>query len=177
MRKTLLLLLIAQFIMVNACTSQDKSLSVVENVDLSKYMGTWYEIGRLPNSFEKGLKCITASYSLKENGKVAVLNQGHKISDPSKKSKALGTAWLPDPKVTGKLKVRFFWPFSGDYWILDLDKDYSRVLIGSPSRKYLWILCREPLLDKQETDNLLKIAEELGFNTSAMVWVDHDCKQ
>jgi apolipoprotein D and lipocalin family protein len=151
-------------------------LSVVSSVDLKRYSGTWYEIARLPNFFEKNLKCITATYTLRADGEITVLNKGFKISDPGKESSSTGVAWIPDIKSPAKLKVQFFWPFSGNYWILELDKDYKYVLVGDPSFKYLWILCREKTLDQQIYTKLLEHAVKSGFNVSPIIKVDHDCK-
>ena len=99
-------------------------LQTVEKVDIDSYLGTWYEIARLPNSFEKGLECVTATYSLKENGKIEVLNKGYSAEKKKGFDTAKGTAWIPDPDYPGRLKVTFFWPFSGDYYIISLDEAY-----------------------------------------------------
>jgi lipocalin len=150
--------------------------SVVGTVDLQKYSGTWFEIARLPNTFEKNLKCITATYTLRDDGKVTVLNAGYRIDDPSKKSSANGVAWNPDKKEPAKLKVRFFWPFSGDYWIIELDKDYRYVLVGDPSYKYLWILCRDNVMDEATYKKLLQKAVTEGYDVSPIIKVEHNCK-
>ena len=111
--------------------------SVVSSVDLVKYQGTWFEIARLPNFFEKKLKCITATYTLRDDGKITVLNKGNFITEPHKASSSTGVAWVQDKASPAKLKVQFFWPFSGDYWIMYLDQDYRYVLVGEPDLKYL----------------------------------------
>jgi lipocalin len=152
-----------------------QNLPTVEVVDLTKYSGTWYEIARLPNSFEKGLECITATYTLKGNGKIEVLNKGFYIKDKTKFSKAKGTAWIPDANYQGRLKVSFFWPFAGDYYIIALDENYNYALVGSPTRNYLWILSRTKVLDKVIIDDLLNIAKQNGFDTSEMIYVIQDC--
>ncbi len=151
-------------------------LSVVPQVDLKKYSGTWYEIARLPAFFEKNLKCVTATYTLRSDGKITVLNMGHKIDDPSKVSSSTGVAWIPDSKFPAKLKVQFFWPFSGNYWILELDKDYKYVLVGDPSFRYLWILAREKSIDPALFTMLLEHAVKAGFDVSPIIKVDQDCK-
>lgn len=159
---------------MNSALSQKKP-EVVKDVDLKRYAGTWYEIARLPNSFEKNLKCITATYTLRNDGKITVLNQGRKIKDPSKNDKAKGVAWVPDLNVPGKLKVTFFWPFSGDYWILYLDKEYRHVLVGDPSYKYLWILNREKKLDESTYYMLIEKARQQGYDTTPLIKVEHNC--
>jgi apolipoprotein D and lipocalin family protein len=153
--------------------SQQKPF-VVSTVDLKRYAGTWYEIARLPNSFERKLKCITATYTLREDGKITVLNKGHYISEPSKVNTATGVAWIPDKNSPAKLKVQFFWPFSGNYWIIDLDKDYKYVLVGDPAFKYLWVLCREKKMDEATFRMLLEKATENGFDIKPLIKVDQD---
>ena len=154
--------------------SQQKPI-VVSTVDLKKYMGTWYEIARLPNFFERKLKCCTATYSIREDGRITVLNSGFYISDPSKKTSSTGVAWVPDKNSPAKLKVQFFWPFSGDYWIIYLEKDYKYVLVGDPSFDYLWILSREKKMDEATFDMLLKKAVENGFDTKPIIKVEQNC--
>ena len=152
-----------------------KVLSVVSSVDLNRYQGTWYEIARLPNFFEKKLKCITASYTLRGDGKITVLNKGNNISSPYKHSSSEGVAWVPDKNSPAKLKVQFFWPFSGDYWIMYLDPDYKFVLIGDPALKYLWILCREKRLDEMTYEMLIRKAIDNGYDITSIIRVEHDC--
>lgn len=150
--------------------------NVVLSIDLKRYAGTWYEIARLPNSFERNLKCITATYTLREDGKITVLNQGQNINNPGKKSSAKAVAWIPDKNVPAKLKVQFFWPFRGDYWILDLDKDYRYALVGDPTMKYLWILCREKKMEESTYNMLLKKATDNGYDVKPIIRVAHDCQ-
>jgi len=148
---------------------------VVSNVDLKRYQGTWYEIARLPNFFEKKLKCITANYTLREDGRITVLNKGYYISSPSKPSSSQGIAWVPDPGSPARLKVQFFWPFSGDYWILYLDQDYRYVLVGDPDCKYLWILSRQKQMDEPTYRMLLQKATDNGYDLTPIIRVQHDC--
>lgn len=163
--------------MLTSCGGEiAKPLPVVSKVDINRYAGKWFEVAKLPNRFEKGLKCITATYTLKANGKIEVLNAGHKIDNPNEVSNAKGVAWIPDKDFPGKLKVRFFWPFSGNYWILALDEQYQWALVGDDSRKYLWILARTPELDKSIVEMLLKQAADQGFDTSKVEFTQHDCR-
>lgn len=162
--------------MIMTTTRSQEKPTVVTSVDLTRYAGTWYEIARLPNSFERNLKCITATYTLRTDGKINVLNKGHKIKDPEKINSANGLAWVPDKSAPAKLKVRFFWPFSGDYWILYLDKEYRHVLVGDPSYKYLWILSRESRMDESTYYMLTEKAKEQGYDTTPMIRVDQNCK-
>lgn len=163
------------FMVCISCSSPMKKLVTVPEVDLNRYMGKWYEIARLPNSFEKGLICCTAEYSLLTDGKVEVVNSGHKEEDPERTSKIKGKAWVPDAGEPGRLKVRFFWPFTGGYYIFHLDPDYQFVLVGSPSRKYLWILARTSTLDEPLYQELVRICGENDFDTENLIRVRQDC--
>lgn len=145
-----------------------KTLDVVSSVDLARYAGRWYEIARLPNRFEK--KCVssvTATYSLRTDGKIDVLNQCKKAS--GKLETAKGKAKVVDEKSNAKLKVTFFWPFYGDYWILDLGANYEYSVVGDESRKYLWILARTPQMDDSLYQRLLATMAVQGFDTSRMI--------
>ena len=157
-----------------SCTTIKNNLEVVEQLDINKYAGTWYEIARLPNSFEKNLDCVSATYTLKKDGKVEVYNKGYIINDHKKVKEIKGVAWVPDPKYPAKLKVRFFWPFSGKYWVIALDSNYRYALVGDPSRKFLWILCREKTLDENIYKKLLEVAQKKDFNTSKIIKVNQN---
>ena len=152
-----------------------QNLSTVEKVDIKKYAGQWFEIARLPNSFEKGLNCVTATYTLKKNDKIEVLNKGYSTKDVGKFKTAKGTAWLPDSKYPGRLKVSFFRPFSGNYYIISLDEEYNYALVGDPSRKYLWILSRTKNLDDKVYSDLLELAKLNGFDIGNIIKVNQDC--
>ena len=169
----MILLLLANVISYSAFSQ--KAPAVVSSVDLSRYQGTWYEIARLPNFFERKLKCITATYTLREDGKITVLNKGNNIASPYKPSSSQGVAWVPDKNSPAKLKVQFFWPFSGDYWIMYLDPDYRYVLVGDPALKYLWILCRENRMDEMTYEMLIRKAIDNGYEVTPIIRVEHDC--
>lgn len=157
-----------------------KDIPTVDEVDLNKYAGKWYEIARLPHRFEKDLVNVTATYELLPDGKIKVLNEGYKKTADGKHKTAKGKAWRPDPKVPGVLKVSFFWPFSGSYRIIDLDKkDYSYSVVTSDTKKYLWLLCRNPEMDSELYDKLvrrllvLSLSKESkdGFDISKLIKV------
>jgi len=136
----------------------------VEYVDIPRYMGTWYEIAKFPQWFEKGLVGVTANYTLLPNGKVRVINSGY-IKDFNGKLKvANGKAKVVDKKTNAKLKVSFFWPFYGDYWILELGKDYEYAVVGDNSRKYLWILSRTTQMEETLYNELLARIKSKGFD-------------
>jgi len=131
-------------------------LEVVPYVDLKRYIGTWYEIARFPHRFQEGCVGSNATYTLLEDGKIGVLNQCHKGSLNGEISSVQGKAWVTDTKTNAKLKVRFFWPFTGDYWIIDLEENYEYAVVGHPNRQYLWILSRTPEMDEALYDRILK---------------------
>ena len=138
-------------------------LPTVPHVNLHKYSGLWYEVARLPTRFEKGCQHVTAEYKVRPDGKVDVLNTCHKEGLNGPVETAKGIARTMDATYS-KLKVSFFWPFEGDYWILDLDfADYQYALVGTPSRENLWILSRTPHLERSRRDHLIGKARELGF--------------
>lgn len=170
LHELLALLLMAGILMANALPLDNKSSDppTVPSVDLARYAGRWYEIARLPNSFQK--KCaggVTATYELRHDGKVTVLNECRKAS--GEMTRAKGTAKIADKKTNAKLKVTFFWPFYGDYWILDLGPNYEYAVVGEPKRRYLWILSRTPQIDEALYQGLLAKMAAQGFDTSRMI--------
>ena len=142
-------------------------LNTVDKVDLSKYAGKWYEISKSPNSFEDNLTCVTAEYALREDGKISVTNRGYDTTS-NKWDVAEGVAKRPDVNAQGQLKVSFFRPFYGDYYIMALEEDYSAALVGSPDRKYLWVLSRTETLDQKIMDKYVALAKELDFNVELL---------
>jgi apolipoprotein D and lipocalin family protein len=141
-------------------------LEPVTGFALNNYLGTWYEIARLPVSFENHLTHVTATYTLREDGKVRVQNAG--IDErTSKKKIAVGKAKFARTADIGHLKVSFFGPFYADYIIVDLDSEYSCAMVAS-SKKYLWILSRKPELKKEVLGRLLEKAKQLGFDTGRL---------
>jgi len=158
---------------VAACTGVPEGISPVENFDVEKYLGTWYEIARLDHSFERGLDQVTATYSRREDGGVKVINRGFNRKEGSW-SEAEGKAYFTQTPDIGALKVSFFGPFYGAYNIIALDKEnYQWVMICGNNRDYLWIMSRNPNLDQQTINRLLGRAKALGFATDKLIWVDH----
>ena len=151
---------------------ENMDLSTVKQLDLQQYMGTWYEIARFDHSFERGLVGVTATYELRGDGKITVINAGYKNSFEGKYKTAKGKAKQPNSDEPGKLKVAFFLFFYADYFILELDKNYQWVLIGSSSDKYLWILSRTPKLEQETLYYILKKASERGYDTDKLIWVE-----
>ena len=145
---------------------------VVKELDIDRYLGTWYEIARYDHSFERGLVGVTANYSMRKDGKIRVENSGYKETLDGKKSVSVGKAKIPNKDLPSKLKVSFFLFFYGDYYVLELDKDYNWAVIGSSSDKYLWILSRTPQMDQQLYQDLLKGLTERGYDVSKLIEVE-----
>ncbi len=159
-----------------ASICSEQKLPTVDRLDIKKYSGKWYEIAKLPNKFEKNLTCVTATYKLNDDDKINVINRGYDTVK-NKYTQSEGVAWRPNHDEPGQIYVRFFWPFKGKYWVMELDEDYSHVLIGSPSRKYLWILARNDTLDTKTYNSLLQKASALGFDTNKVTETQHGCKE
>jgi apolipoprotein D and lipocalin family protein len=156
-------------LLVGHITHLYSQMETVKNVDLSRYAGIWYEIARLPNSFEKGLVGVTATYTLRSDGKITVLNQGFKGTLDGKRRRVKGIAKVPDPLQPGRLKVSFFLWFFADYLILDLDTlNYQYALVGSSNTDYLWVLSRTPQMDDKAYHMLLTRARDLGFTVEKL---------
>ncbi len=163
--------LVGAAVLLAGCAAQRSPdlplLEVVPRVDLARYMGTWHEIASFPTWFQKGCIASTATYALRDDGRVGVLNQCYKGSIDHPDS-ASGTAWVVDPATNAKLKVQFLWPFSGDYWIIDLGPGYEYAVVGHPSREYLWILSRSPQMDDARFERILDRLKQQHYATSRL---------
>ncbi len=143
-------------------------LQTVPHVDLPRYVGKWYEVARYPNRFEKDcVSDVTAQYTLLPDGKIEVLNSCRKADGKLKSSK--GKAKVVDSQTNAKLKVTFFWPFYGDYWIIALDPDYRYAVISEPKRKYLWILSRTPQLAPELRTRAVEAIKAQGLDPSRLI--------
>ncbi len=141
--------------------------SVSGDLNLEKYLGTWYEIARFDHTFERGMTFCKATYTLREDEKVDVLNTGIKDGEPKE---AKGKAKLTNnPRI---LRVSFFGPFYGDYRIMLLDEDYQWVLVGGSDDSYLWILSRTPQLEDAIKEKILAEATKRGYDTTQLIWVE-----
>ena len=156
--------LVAMFI--SSCNSAEIDNSTVKSVDLNRYLGSWYEIAKYDHVFERGLDYAMANYTLRDDGKIDVLNTG--IKDGRAKD-AKGIAKTTN--IPGLLKVSFFGPFYSDYRIMMLDTNYQYVLVGGSNDKYLWILSRTPQLDDATKTLILAEANRRGYDTSKLIWV------
>lgn len=136
----------------------------VSRVDLPRYMGRWYEISSFPQSFQKGCTNTTADYSLRDDGKVTVLNQ---CLVDGKVKRAKGTAYAVDD-TNSKLRVSFFWPFFGDYWVLELGAGYEYAVVGAPGRDYLWVLSRTPRMNRSVYAGILARLRAQKFDVTKL---------
>ncbi len=159
---------------VLGCTGVPKGLEPASEFDGGRYMGKWYEIARLDHSFERNLSNVSAMYTAKEKGELAVLNRGY--NEKAGEWKQIeGKARFVGDETVGSLKVSFFGPFYGGYHVIELDRlEYSYAMVSGPSRSYLWILSRTTLLDEAIYSRLVTRAAELGFDTSKLIRVKHD---
>lgn len=144
----------------------------VNDFDVNRYLGTWYEIARLDHRFERGLSKVSAEYSLLEDGNIRVLNSG--FSDEKQElNTAEGIAkFVAEPNL-GHLKVSFFGPFYGSYVVFELDDNYEYAFVSGYNKKYLWLLSRTTDLDSSIVEHFKARAEQLGFNTDELIYVEH----
>jgi len=151
----------------------ERPLQVVPAVDFARYAGKWYEIARLPNRFQR--KCASdtsATYTVRGDGKIAVVN-GCRTAD-GRIASANGTAQVASKAgPSSKLKVTFFWPFYGDYWIIGLDPNYRWAVVGEPDRKYLWILGRDRRMDDGLFNSIVERIKAQGYDLSALIKTQH----
>lgn len=165
---------ILSLLLIAACASQpvnrDPStpLKTVDFVNLDRYLGRWYEIARFPNRFEKNCEGVTADYARRDDGLISVVNTCRKGAPDGEAKAARGRARIIDEITNAKLKVSFFGPFWGDYWVISLAEDYSLALVGEPSGRYLWILARTPKISDAARDAALNDLKAMGYNTEAL---------
>jgi apolipoprotein D and lipocalin family protein len=166
-----LTLLFSAYLMAG-CTALPHGIQPVENFDLERYLGKWYEIARLDHRFEHGLSKVSATYSKRSDGGIDVLNRGFN-SKRGEWKEAKGRAYFLDEPDVARLKVTFFWPFYGGYNVIELDhKNYSYALVCGPSKKYLWILSRTKKLDPATMEDLIGKAEKLDFDINGLIFVE-----
>lgn len=159
--------------LLTGCTGIPEGIEPVHNFKIEKYLGQWYEIARLDHPFERGLSEVTAHYSMRPDGGVKVLNRGYS-AEKNAWEDAEGKAYFVDDSDIGYLKVSFFGPFYGAYIVFELDHEgYEYSLVSGPDRSYLWLLARTPQMDAQTQAMLVKKANDLGFDTSKLIYVEH----
>lgn len=170
------LLICFMFSMTNIfskCATIPKNATPVQNFDVNRYLGSWYEIARFDFRFEKDMDNTMAQYSLAENGNVKVLNSGYKIKKEQWKS-VTGKAKFRGDKNIAALKVSFFGPFYAAYNVIALDENYQYALVAGKNLSYLWILSREKTIPEKVKENYLNIAKNIGYDISKLNWIKHD---
>jgi len=173
MRKRIILATIAAAFLLSACSTPKppEGVTVVKNFNTQRYLGQWYEIARFDHRFERGLEKVTATYSLRDDGGLNVVNRGYNPAR-GKWQQSEGRAYFTGDPGTAALKVSFFGPFYGGYNIIALDEEYRYALICGPNRDYLWILSRTPTIPEQVKQRMLDAATRQGFAVEKLIWVD-----
>lgn len=157
-------------VLLSACTGIPEGLTAVDDFDVQRYLGKWYEIARLDHRFERGLENISATYRLRDDGGIDVINQGWNSKNGEWKQ-AEGKAYFVEQPDKGRLKVSFFGPFYGGYNIIDLDKkNYAYSMVAGPDKSYFWILSRTPKLPKETLNTLIDKAKKFGFATDQLIF-------
>ena len=158
----------------SGCVGIPEQVKPVDNFEIEKYLGKWYEIARLDHSFERGLTRVTAEYGLREDGGLRVVNRGYSAQE-NKWKEAVGKAYFVNEPHQGYMKVSFFGPFYGSYIVFELDhENYQYSLVCGPDTSYLWILSRSPEMKADLKNILIAKAAALGFDTSKLLYVSHE---
>lgn len=166
--------LAATLVLLSSCGSTiPAGASAIKPFDVKRYAGKWYEIARLDFKYEKGLNNVTADYSLKEDGKIKVVNRGYDVKK-KKSEEVTGKAKFVDARDEAKLKVSFFGPFYSGYNVIAIDPEYRYALVAGESLKYLWLLSRETTMPEDVKKEYLDKAKSLGYNVDDLVWVEHN---
>lgn len=158
---------------LSGCAATPQGITAVQDFDLERYLGTWYEMARLDHRFERGLHKVSATYSKRSDGGIDILNRGYDNATASWKE-AKGRAYFVKNPAVASLKVTFFWPFYAGYNVIELDREhYSYALVCGPDRTYLWILSRQKTLAAAVAEQLVAKADTLGFATDQLIFVNH----
>lgn len=173
MRKRLILATIAAAVLLTACSTPTPpdGVTVVKDFNTQRYLGQWYEIARFDHRFERGLEKVTATYSLRDDGGLNVINRGYNPAR-GKWQQSEGKAYFTGDPRTAALKVSFFGPFYGGYNIIALDDNYRYALVCGPNRDYLWILSRTPTIPDAVKKEMLDAATRQGFAVEKLLWID-----
>ncbi|MDE0747353.1 MAG: lipocalin family protein [Porticoccaceae bacterium] len=171
------LFLVVVFVGLAGCLGVPEGVHPVQNFQLQRYLGQWYEIARLDHSFERGMSSVSATYSMREDGGVAVLNAGF-TNDSQEWDEAEGKAYFVETPDVGHLKVSFFGPFYGSYIIFELDNvDYQYAFVAGMNTDYLWFLSRSPEVSDELINHFVELSATLGFDTENLIFVDHNKHQ
>lgn len=158
---------------VSSCATIPEGAVAVQPFDKEKYLGKWYEIARIDFKFEKDLNNTTATYSLNDNGTIKVDNEGYNTKK-EKWTQVIGKAKFIGAEDIAMLKVSFFGPFYAGYNVIAIDEEYQYAMVTGKNLKYLWFLSREPTIPEEIKNKYLKIAEEIGYDTADLNWIDHN---
>jgi apolipoprotein D and lipocalin family protein len=177
MKKFIICLIFAIMVIpfFNSCQTIPKGAIAFKPFDKEKHLGKWYEIARMDFTFERNLSNVTANYSLNNNGTIKVVNRGYNYKT-KKWKQAVGKAKFAGTQDEARLKVSFFGPFYAAYNVIALDNEYKYALVVGKNLDYIWILYRETTIPDEIKQNYLDIAQELGFNTSILIWTDQSPK-
>lgn len=168
------LALILLLILLGGCTDAPEGIEPVRNFDGERYMGKWYEIARLDHSFERGMNDVTATYALRDDGGIDVVNRGY-LETKSSWKEARGRAYFVEDRDTAYLKVSFFRPIYGAYVVFELERDnYEYAFVSGPGRNYLWLLSRSPKVELAVLEHFVEKAGQLGFDTSKLIYPTHE---
>lgn len=154
-------------LMTISCNRNKLISKPVQNFDINKYLGTWYEIARTDNKFEKGCTNVSAEYTMRSDNGIQVINKCNVDGDSRL---ATGRGYFTNAKNIGSLKVTFFWPFYGNYNIIYIDKNYQYALVDGGSLDYLWILSKTKTIPQEQKSQMLNIAKENGFNVDNLIY-------
>lgn len=164
---------IALLLLISCGTpSTPENITPVSPFDAQRYLGTWYEVARLKNRFERGMTHVTAEYALRDDGGIRVVNKGY-LKDENKWNSVEGKAYFVQGENTGFLKVSFWGPFYSAYIVFELDDDYQYALVSGEDKSYFWLLARQPDIDPALYQTLINKAKSLGFDTSQLIKTDH----
>ncbi|MGO1617202.1 MAG: lipocalin family protein [Oceanisphaera sp.] len=166
------ILLMSMVMLLTACTGLPDAVTPVKNFDSERYLGTWYEIARLDHSFEQGLAQVTAEYQQGDEGEIRVINRGI-VQQTQEQKKAVGKAYFVNDEQEAHLKVSFFGPFYSSYAVFELDEDYRYAFVSGYNHDYLWLLAREPEVSPALKAQFVEQAQQLGFATDQLIWVNH----
>jgi apolipoprotein D and lipocalin family protein len=181
MKKLYSLVLLSLLLAVTGCTGLPEGVTAVNRFDVNRYVGHWYEVARLDHRFEEGLTDVSATYTVRDDGGLKVVNRGYD-AEAGKWTEVEGKAYFMGDKTVGMLKVSFFGPFYGGYNIIALDQEshqesYQYSLVSGPDRSYLWILARTPTISPEVSEKLVAVASDYGFATDQLIWVTHAQKR
>jgi apolipoprotein D and lipocalin family protein len=169
-----LILTLCSFALLVGCVGMPEKVIPVQQFELNRYLGKWYEVARLDHSFERGLSNVSAEYSMRKDGGVAVLNRGYSLKDKQWKE-AEGKAYFVEQADQGYLKVSFFGPFYGSYVIFELEQEgYQYAFVSGPNLSYLWLLSRTPTVPQSVKEQFRTQSKALGFNIEELIYVPQD---